>query len=75
MIGTFAENGDPLVQDMWLRGYMPPVGDRQQDIKDESIVREDGVNVLKFKKLISSGDESVSNFGLNLTSLLLHHIS
>ena len=61
VIGTFAENGEPLVQDMWLRGYMPPVGDRQQDIEEESIVRENGVNVLKFKKAISSGDASVSD--------------
>ena len=39
--------------------YVPPDAEESQDIMDASLTREDGINILKFKKKIDSGDERV----------------
>ena len=44
---------------MYTTSYIPPTPDASQDISAASLKRENGVNVLKFKKKINSGDDKV----------------
>ena len=59
VLGYFDGEGKAVIRDMFTPGYIPPTPDANQDISQASLKREDGVNVLKFRKKISSGaDES-----------------
>ena len=57
VLGYFDGEGSPVVKDMFTPGYAPPSPDDSQDISAASLKRENGVNVLKFKKKINSGDD------------------
>jgi len=39
------------------RRYVPPEVDESQDISEASLTREDGVNILRFKKQLNTGDD------------------
>ena len=63
---------------MFASSYSPPEADASQDISSVSLKREDGINTLRFRKKISSGDKKEfdidhdsTNLKLNLT---LHRI-
>ena len=57
MLGYFDADGKAVIKDMFTPGYIPPTPDASQDIEEASLKRENGVNVLKFRKKISSGDD------------------
>ena len=59
---------------MFASSYSPPEADASQDISSASLKRENGINTLRFRKKISSGDNKVldidydsTNFKLNFT--------
>ena len=56
VVGYIDDDGTGVVKDMWLRSYVPPTEDDEQNIQDAEIRREDGVNILRFKKTLTSGD-------------------
>ena len=57
VLGYFDGEGKEVIKDMFTPGYIPPTPDASQDIEEASLKRENGVNVLKFRKKISSGDD------------------
>jgi hypothetical protein len=57
--GFFDSDGTPVVNDMFVGGYTRPSVDKSQDISDASLTRADGVNTLKFKKMMKTGDDDV----------------
>ena len=61
VLGYFDGEGKAVIRDMFTPGYIPPTPDASQDISEASLKRENGVNVLKFRKKISSGDDKVGD--------------
>ncbi len=49
--------------DMFVGGYSPPVPDPQDDVKDASLTRADGVTTLRFKRKIDTGDKMDFSLG------------
>ena len=41
---------------MFATGYSPPEADPSQDLTNISLKRENGINTMKFRKKITSGD-------------------
>ena len=60
VLGYFDSDGNPIVKDMFTSNYIPPTPDASQDISAVSLKRENGVNVLRFKRKINSGDDKES---------------
>ena len=58
-MGYFDANEKPVIQDMFASSYSPPEADASQDISSASLKRENGINTLRFRKKISSGDNKV----------------
>ena len=75
-MGYFDADGNPIIQDMFATGYMPPEADASQDISSASLMRENGINTLKFRKKITSGDiKARHNMELSLHINELHVLS
>ena len=57
---------------MFASSYSPPEADASQDISSASLKREDGINTLRFRKKISSGDNKVFDIDYDSTNLKLN---
>ena len=53
---------------MFASSYSPPEADASQDISSASLKRENGINTLRFRKKISSGDNKVFVSDYNSTN-------
>jgi hypothetical protein len=56
VIGIVESNGRTFVMDMWTTGYLNPILEANQDIKNAEGKVEDGVTTIKFTRARDTGD-------------------